>query len=133
MDGTIINFGDIFRYREKEYVFLAQTEDTIFCAKIIDSRMAASIQSLSDKREASGHQSKKNPLFSIVILRTKDFEGTAAHLAGTDSAEHQTVTRFEVLGSLDKDDLLEIKAEILSDDSVVPLRLIEIVRQLNIS
>jgi hypothetical protein len=133
MDGTIINFGDIFRYRETEYVFLAQTEDTVFAAKIIDGYMAGKIQHLSDNREAIGSRQKRNPLYSFVILSTKDFEGQAAHFANTGGAEHQSVKRFDIINALNKKDLIEIKAEIESENSVVPIRLIELVKQLNIT
>lgn len=110
MDGNIIKLGDIFRHREKEYIFLAQTEDTIFSAKIIDSQMASRIQDLSDKRESTQSKLKKHALYSIVMLKTKDFEGKAVHLYGTDGSEHQSVVRFDVLGTLDKEDTLAIKS-----------------------
>jgi|GEM_PF-1027103 len=133
MDGTIIKFGDIFRYREYEYVFLAQSNDTIFAAKIINNEIVNKIQELSAKREASMSKLKRHALYSLVMLNTKDFEGKAVHFYGTDSPEHQSVTSFDIIGDLEKEDVLSIKAEIESGESIVPLRLIEIVKQLNIS
>lgn len=133
MEETLVKFGDVFRYRETEYVFLAQTDEVVYAAKILDDEMTGKLQVMSDRLErAPTSARRKNPAYSFVILQTDDFKGRAAHFGRTDNSDHQ-VSRFEVISSLAKEDCTQIKNEILLEDSAVSLGLIEIVRGLNIA
>src|SRR5579872_1245695 len=93
MDGQLIQFGDIFRHNEKEYVFLAQS-DVVYAALILDEAMTQKVSELSDKREVQSSRQKNSPAFAIVILETDEFKGRGAHFARTDQADHQ-VTSFD--------------------------------------
>jgi len=132
MEGSLVKFGDVFRHREKEYVFLAQTVDVVYAALILDEIMTEKFQKISDIQETKLTTRRKTAAFSFVILRSEAFKGRAAHLAKTDNSEHQA-TRFDLITSLNKEDCLQIKNEILSEDSPVSLQLISIVKDLNIS
>ncbi len=130
MDGQLIQFGDIFRHNEKEYVFLAQS-DVVYAALILDETMTWKVSALSDRREAQNSRQRNNPAFAIVILETEEFKGRGAHFARTDQADHQ-VTAFDKICPCSAADLRRIRDEILSETSVVPLKLIEIVKGLKI-
>jgi hypothetical protein len=129
MPGTVVTFGDIFRHNEREYVFLAQVEDFIYAALILDPQSTAQFQRLSDTAEAKKMRARSSAAYSFVILETEAFAGRAAHLARTDGTDHQTLT-FDIVGSLTTTDCNNIKSEIVSDTSCVPLRLVELIKAL---
>ena len=131
MGGNIIKFGDVFRHNEKEYVFLAQTDEIIYAARILDKITTNTLKEMSDRVETKNSNRKKSPAYSFVILQTENFKDHAAHFGRTDSSEHQS-SRFDVIGTLNKTDCLQIKNEIILKDSAVSLGLIEIVKGLNI-
>lgn len=125
----IHGFGDIFRYNEELYVFLAATDEIIYAAKILDPDTVEQIEILNNKR-ASKHDAEKsdgNKLFWYVVLTTEDFKNHAAHLAKTD----QDATKdqyFDWIGkTLNESDSTELRIEILKDGSPVPKGLKEIV------
>ncbi|MEK7070002.1 MAG: hypothetical protein AAB818_00215 [Patescibacteria group bacterium] len=132
MNGSIVKFGDVFRHNEEDYVFLAQTDEIIYAAKILDKVITDSLKNMSDKIEATNSSRRKNPVYSFVILQTENFRDRVAHFGRTDDTKHQT-NRFDIISNLNKADCLQIKNEIISRDSAVSLRLIEIVRGLNIA
>ena len=131
MDGKFIQFGDIFKHSEHEYIFLAQSE-VIYAALILDETMTRKVKEVSDSLEKRNMRQKDNPAYAIVILDTAEFKGRGAHFARTDNTEHQT-TSFDIVGKINKKDSLQIKDEIIAEKSVVPIKLIEIVKGLNIN
>jgi len=131
MDGNIVKFGDVFRHNEKEYVFLAQTDEIVYAAKILDKITTNTLKEMSDRVEVKNSNRKKNPAYSFVILQTENFKDRAAHFRRTDNTEHRA-SSFDVVGTLNKTDCLQIKNEIILKDSAVSLGLIEIVKGLNV-
>jgi hypothetical protein len=81
MAETLIQFGNVFRHNEKEYVFLAQS-DVVYAALILDDMMTRRVSELSDRRELQNSVSKKHPAFAIVILETEEFKGRGAYFFG---------------------------------------------------
>ena len=130
MDPQLIHFGDVFRHNEKEYVFLAQS-DVIYAAIILNEVMTQRISKLSDQREVQLSRQKNSPAFAIVILETDEFQGRGAHLGGTGNADHQT-TSFDIISTCHENDVKHLRDEIVADGSVVPIKLMEIVKGLNI-
>ena len=132
MEASIsIKFGDVFRYREKEYVFLVQTEEVIYAAKILDQENTERVQKLASRPRAMNITNQGNVAYSFIILHTADFRSRAAHLGNPGGAEHQ-ISSFDLICTLDKEDVTNIKKEILEDGSTVPIELIELVKQLNV-
>lgn len=128
MGDALIQFGNIFRRSEKEYVFLAQS-DVVYAALILDDAMTQRVTELSDRREMQKSSSRNHPAFAIVILETEEFKGRGAYFAKTDQADAPS---FDIIGSVCDADRKKIKEEILSEGSAVPLKLIEIVKGLKI-
>ena len=131
MEKTLAQFGSIFRHKEKDYIFLAQTDEILYAALILDEGQTRQLQNISDRVETRGSFRKESAVYSFVILTTSDFQNRAAHFAKTDNSEHQTF-KLELIGFLNKGDLLRVKNEIVSKNSTLPLKLIELVKQLNI-
>lgn len=48
-----LTFGDVFRYNEKEYIFLAKTEDKIYAAQILTPVDTERVDKLFKIREAT--------------------------------------------------------------------------------
>jgi len=120
-------FGDIFRYKEDEYVFLAQSDGIIYAAQILDKEKTNQILRLYEKRK---HKSS-NVLYSYVILSTDDFKDRMAHLNNTD--KNNVELSLDIIGSLNKQDLNEIKAEILNTNSAVSMKLKQLIKDIEIN
>ncbi len=120
----IVKFGDIFRYREEEYLYLAQNGEIIYAAKILDENKSDQLIKFSEKR-----RNHWNVLYSFVILSTDEFKGRIAHFKDTD--KNSIESYFDVIGSLNKKDLREIKQEILNKNSAVPIKLKEMIKDID--
>ena len=129
----MIKFGDIFRFNEQEFVFLAQTEEITYTAKILNQEHTSQVKNLYDAKIKNNSISKvkNNVLYSFVILDTEQFKGRMAHFKDTD--KNGLDSSFDTIGSLNKKDLSEIKEEILNQYSAVPLKLKELVKDITIN
>ena len=129
-----IKFGDVFRYKEKFFVFLAKTEEIIYTAQILDLESTRKINALYERITTSGksEQRKRNPLYCYVLLSTVEFQHRMAHFK--DTAKDESAVSFNKVGIiLDRTDLIEIKNEIINPDSPIPLELKRLVSGLDIS
>jgi hypothetical protein len=126
----MIKFGDIFRFNEQEFVFLAQTEEITYTAKILTKEHTGQVKNLYDAKVKNNSISKvkNNVLYSFVILETDKFKGRMAHFKDTD--KNGLDSSFDTIGSLNNKDLSEIKEEILNQYSAVPLKLKELVKDI---
>ena len=113
----MLKFGDTFKYQGKDYVHLAKTEEIYYLAEILNTEYSEWLNEMYKKKIMNPEMIKKisqMPVYCFVMLKTKDFEGRAAHFYSTekgDSAESSDAF-FEPIGSLDKSDLKQILAQI---------------------
>ncbi len=130
--SIIQKFGDVFRYNEKEYVFLAQTDGIIYAAKILNEEEADKIQRVYNNRckNNSAEKVKHNVLYSFVILSTDDFKNRMAHFYNTDKNKFELF--FDIICSLNKNDQKEIWKEISSENSAVPIKLKQLIKDIEI-
>lgn len=129
----IINFGDVFTHREKEYIFLAKTEEIIYAAQILTIEESKNVNRLSEIRARSfdAEKYKNHSLYCIVTLRTEDFKNRIAFLGKTEKYDLGYIfNKLDYI--LDVQDKIEIKNEILRLGSPVPLILKELVKNLDI-
>lgn len=126
----MIKFGDVFRHSEKEYVFLAQADEIIYAAEILNSEYTKKVRLMYEQKVKTNsiEKVKNNVLYCFVILDTEAFKGRMAHFARTEGNEF--APNFDVIDSLDADDLADIKNEIIAENTAVPIRLKEIVKSL---
>ncbi len=118
----MLKFGDIFRWKEREYVFLAATSEILYAALILDQTESMSLVRLYDKRVSSNrNEFLKQTLYIFVSLSTPEFKDRIAHLHKT---QHELLPGIEVMSTvLSVKDKLEIKKEILNPKSSLPSEL----------
>lgn len=119
----MVKFGSIFRSRENCYVYLGQTENAIYAARILDCDQTSELQRLSERRARDG-RGMDSTVFCFVILSTETFIDQAAHLHQTDN---QTDLYIEEIGQLNNIDIEMLKTKIL-EDVVIPSGLKELIR-----
>ena len=114
----MLNFGSIFRYQETFYIYLLQTEDTIYAAKILDREIT---KELLRKREVESRNPRKEthwkPVYCFVVLSTDEFSKQAAHYG---FPQMQSNIEIEAIGVINSRDLQELKNEIIKDSAVPP-------------
>jgi len=55
----MLKFGDTFKYREKDYVYLAKTEEIIYVAEILNIENSKWLNSVYEKRITNPEMLKK--------------------------------------------------------------------------
>ena len=84
----IITFGDIFRYKEEEFVYLTQNGNVVYVAKILNEEKTNQILEL-EKRRMRNTKIKNhvisNVLYRFVFLSTDEFKNRMAHFHDTDN------------------------------------------------
>lgn len=127
-----VKFGDVFRHKEEDYVYLAQTDETLYAAKILNNFETKAVSDLYEKRARDPRNSNRienHRLFCFVTLRTEDFKGRAASLGKTDNPE----INIDILkSSLNKEDLKGIYEIIVNPASPVPRLLKELVADIQL-
>ena len=132
MSPDALVFGDLFLYKEEEYVFLVATLDVWYAAKIITKAKTVLLLRASEKAIARNDKRYSSmPLYCFVELQTREFEGRAAHLYDTQKDVFLEIPKPLAI-SLDSAEKKEIAAEILRKGSPVPIRLKEEVGKLDL-
>jgi hypothetical protein len=123
---SMVKFGSIFRHSENSYVYLGQTEDIIYAARILDAEHTGQLSRLSELRARTPeHKSNQGTIFCFVILSTAELNGRAAYLHDTGTDTDLTIDLYMELCQQDID---RLKEKIL-EDAGLPSRLREIVRE----
>lgn len=111
----MLNFGDVFRYRDSYYIYLLQTGENIFAAKICDHENTKNLKRLTDLRATRGNNRvDENPTFCFVVLTTDEFKNQAAHYGRPDM---DTGISMEFICRLNDEDLGALKKEIKADNA----------------
>lgn len=132
MTSSVLKFGDIFNYHEKDYVFLVKTEDSIYAAQILPLDLSRQIQQkhnkvLRDTRKAM--IAKHNILYCYVVLKTDNFKERIAHFADSEHDETSLILGPPI-DTLEDCDLNAIREEILDDYSMVPRELKKLIKDI---
>lgn len=128
----LITFGDVFRYREKNYVYLDRTEEIVYAALILPTEDTILLEEQYNRVSKQPHrleQLKNHPLYCYVILRTENFRDRAAYLG---KPEMDNDLNLDVVSKLNKEDLQEIKKEIMLKDSPVSHKLKELIADIEV-
>lgn len=111
-----LTFGDVFRYNEKEYIFLAKTEERIYAAQILAPVDTEKVDKLFKIREATNKPTNLT-IYCYVILQTTDFKDRAAHLHNTGNVTFiDLIEKLPI--ALDLEDLKNIKMEIMKKNTI---------------
>lgn len=129
----MITFGEVIKYKEAEYVYLAATEEIIYLARILNLEDGDKINKLYLLRQSAGIMTKpqilNSPLYCFVILTTDNFKDRMAHFhqPGHDFGPEMN---FDIIGRLNSQDLKEIKQTIMTGP--VPIELKELVNKIEV-
>lgn len=130
----MLTFGDTFKHREKDLVYLAQTADILYAALILPSEDSRLLNSLEKRIKDSARAGTmlSNKLYCFVQLTTEEFKDRIAHL-GSPQQDESTITEYVVLtptGKLNSFDLKQIKKEI--EQGLVPEELKELTKDITL-
>jgi len=127
-----LKFGDVIRYKEKEYVFLAKTDELVYAAQILDIETSTKIDNLYKGRLSDGKIQKLNwKLYAYVMLYyTTKYKDRIAHFENSQHDAPELI--FEKLGTLELGDIKAIRDDIVMENSFVSLELKELVSKLDI-
>ena len=124
---ALLAFGDVFRFQETEYVYLAEIDSVSYAAKILDQSLSRKLVILSELKAKKGIEIKKAKMYCFVILTTPEFSERAAHIGSSDQNEPFDEW-IEKIGFLNEEDLGNLKKEIIESNGV-PLLLQELAKR----
>lgn len=109
----MLNFGSVFRYGENFYVYLMQTEDTIYAAKILHKELTEDlVRSRNIKSRNPKNKVSEKPMYCFVVLSTQEFKGQAAHYGNPGMSPNIPIEGYS---ELNEADLKILKHEISID------------------
>ena len=127
-----LKYGTVFKYLDREYIFLAETEEFIYAARILSLKDTKRVETTYSKAVAKNIPNvDKMPIYSFVILQTKELEQRAAHLQGTGNNNFIDLLISPLNIILCKEDLVGIKDEI-TKEGCVSIRLKELMKDIEI-
>ena len=129
----MLKFGSTFKHKEKDYVYLAHTEEILYSALILDIQMSEMVKKMFEnlcKNKSSSEISEllNRKAYCFVELRTEDVKSRLAHFAKTDENITSECSSLSPIGELNNEDLKQIKKEI--ESGPVPLRLKELTKDI---
>lgn len=126
----LLTFGDVFRYLEKEYVYLTQINQMTYAAEIYNKELTGDLVRERNHATKRGTEADK-PLYCFVVLTTPPFNDRAAGVGFADK-NSLTIDYPDKICSLSREDLDSLKKEI-RDSRGVPSALREYVKDLDAS
>lgn len=129
----MIKFGDVFRYNEEDFVYLANVNDILYAAKILQADKTRTLrerQQQVDGNPALRERLQSHILYCFVILTTPEYKDRIAHFKGTDQTETLEVSALGV--ALNSHDLQEMLDTILSPTSPLPQALKKAVKDITL-
>ena len=128
---TSFAFGDIFRYGDKDYIFLAETEDVLYAARILNKEQTTILTRGTEAAIRRNSLMLDNLTYSFVILQTRELRERAVYFASTgkDRFDGPIFTPLNI--ELSKEDSKGIKDEI-TKKKCVSLKLKELVKDIDI-
>jgi len=119
-----LNFGDVFLYKEKEYIFLVATEEAIFAAKILDHVQSRYLDNKFNSAATKGVQraslAEASPMYCYVLLQTQEYKERAAHYGNSGKDDLSGV--FTRCNALCDEDVALLKREIADSGAPAKLR-----------
>ena len=111
----ILQAGDTFRYREKDYVYLVEYNDILYAARILDEKTSCKLNKLYEKKKMDGRTERnleEKKSFCFVMLSTEELKNRAAHLGYDTEHDISSLLYDNKICSLDEADLRVIIREI---------------------
>ncbi|MFH1129119.1 MAG: hypothetical protein V1686_00055 [Patescibacteria group bacterium] len=124
-------FGDIFEYEQRDWIFLAKIGDIMSACRILDTEETRKINSLYEYRSKRNENCINQSIFCFVVLQTEGFKGRMAHFAKSELGDVKSIL-YKTEVKLDKEDLIKIKKEIENLNSSVSGGLRKIIKNIEI-
>lgn len=128
---TTFAFGDIFQYDDKEYIFLVETEDILYAARILNREQTTMLTKGTEAAIRRNSLVLDNLTYSFVILQTQELRERAAYFASTGKDKFDKPIFTPLYIELSREDLSGIKDEI-TKKKCVSLKLKELVKDINV-
>lgn len=124
-------FGDVFQYGDNEYIFLADTEDVTYAARILNKELTKQLIKGTEAAVRRNSRVIDSLIYSFVELQTQELKERAAHflMTGKDKFDGSIYTPLNIV--LCEEDLKAIKEEITSK-KCVSIKLKELVKDIKI-
>lgn len=128
---TSFAFGDSFQYEDKEYIFLAETEDILYAVRILNKEQTTVLTKGTDAAIRRNSLMLDSLIYSFVILQIRELKERAAYFATTGRDRFDDSVFIPLNIKLSKVDLKEIKNEI-TKKKCVSLKLKELVKDIDV-
>lgn len=126
-------FGDIIRYKDADYIFLAKTEDIIYLANILDKEITKQLKQREESlisQSGPNIERKLNSLvFCYIMLETEEFKGKAAHF-GKPGYDNSLNLINKLAVRLSKEDIANLRNAVIQRPPNVELK--ELVEQITL-
>lgn len=124
-------FGDVFQYGDNEFIFLVDTEDVTYAARILNKELTKLLIKGTETAVRRNSRVIDNLTYSFVELQTQELKERAAHflMTGKDKFDGSIYTPLNII--LCEEDLKAIKEEITSK-KCVSIKLKELVKDIKI-
>lgn len=113
MDG-VLGLGDVFRFDEKEYVYLLETAAVVYAVRILDPSLSRTLVTRAET-EAKKPGVGDRPMYAFVVLTTAQLKNRAAFYAPPYDGIGWNIEEICTLNDEDKNKLVE---EILASPHV---------------
>ncbi len=115
-----LKFGDIFVQGESEYIYLGNSEDITYVAKILDTATSREVERMFFKNVIK-NKATTGPLYSFIKLESHDYYGRIASLINPII----NLYKHKKISSCENNDKTNLREEILASRGV-PLGLKEL-------
>lgn len=123
-------FGDIFKYNNQEYIFLASTLDVIYVAKILSTENSKKLNNYCTSQVQKNCPNTDTWLLCFIMLTTEELKDRAAQFGKPELEDYKEI--FHKLSIyLNNRDLVNLKKEVLNTRTT-PIALKEAVREIKV-
>ena len=111
-----MTFGDIFKFQDSEFVYIGETVDFVYAARIHNKDIT--VQLLNGRKSAERKGSPnllRATIWSFIVLDTEEYRNLACHhgsAADTDVKQYFHLVT-SIIGQLNKNDMEVLKKDIL--------------------
>lgn len=118
---SFLAFGDVFRFRETEYVYLAGVDQITYAAKILEPQLSRKVITIYERVSSRGGAATRledSPVYCFVVLRTPDYVNRVANYAQQGTNEITDAVGFEKLTQLIPEDIEELRKAVIGSKGV---------------
>jgi hypothetical protein len=115
-----MTFGDVIKYKAKEYVYLAATDEIAYLAVMPNAELS---RDFINRREVVFNRASKTAraaqdtiAWCFIILSTEEFKERIAHY-GRSAEEYREEYFLDKIGKLNIEDQKALREEILKDNA----------------